>query len=390
MRLKQNSGISLIVLIVTITLILILSGAIILSINVSVQNANLSRFANDLANLQDSVKSMYILDNRLPIVDGEQLLTKEDILNLVADKNKEAFQLEIKNNGESENVTFSKISLEKAGADMIQVGSGKNGKDDIYVVSNNSLKVYYLKGQLYRKKMYFSLNSDIASIVKLDSSNNKDLSTTSVNTFSGITVLKSNSGYSNSLGIKIIANINEGETLKIDYNGIIEKNLILAEGRTTLLINNITDFNNYLQNDLDTEEIQAFNNLVGSSRFINLIKYKSGNAIGSYKIDVSDYDNIAPSINIDSIQKHEQFYIISGTTSDDVGIATSGVEQIRYEYMENIENEIIDESYMKNKAKSIKTDEDGKFSIKIPIHIKTLKIASIDKVGNITIKDVNL
>ncbi len=389
MKLKQNLGISLIVLIVTIALILILSGAIILSINVSVQNANLSRFANDLANLQDSVKSMYILDNVLPVVNSEEVLTKEDVLNLVSAKNKEAFELEITNNGESENVTFNQISLEKAGADMIQVGSGKNGQDDIYVVSNNSLKVYYLKGQLYRKKMYFSLNSDIASIVKLDN-NNKDLSTTSVNTFSGITVSKSTSGYSNSLGLKIIANISEGETLKIGYTGIIEKNLILAEGRTTLLINSITDFNNYLQNDLSLEEIQAFNNLVGSSRCINLTKYKSGNIIGSYKIDISDYDNISPSISIDSIQRHDNFCIINGTTDDNMGIATSGVAQIRYEYLDNMENETVDESYMKSKAKSIKTDENGNFSLKVPISINTLKIASVDKVGNITIKDVNL
>jgi len=393
MKLKQKEGISLIVLIITIALLLILSSAVILGINVSVQNANLSRFTNDLSHLQDSVKSMYILENRLPTVDNEKLLSKNDVLNLVNDKNKELFEIELNNNGENENVEFYEIDLKKAGADMIQVGSGKNGSDDIYVISTNSLKVYYLKGLFYRKKMYFSLNSDIASIVKLDNTNTKDMSTTSVNTFAGITVSKSNSGYSNSLGLKIIANVSEGETVKLKYNGIIEKNLILSEGRTTLMINNITDFNNYFQNPLTNDEIQAFNNLVGSNRYIDLTKYKSGNVVGSYKIDVSDYDNVPPTLNIEGIQKHEEFYIVNGITNDNNGIAKSGVVQVKYEYIDKvgeINDKTIDENYMRNKAKAISINEEGKFSLKVPKEVISMKIASVDKVGNIIIKDINL
>lgn len=393
MKLKQKEGISLIVLIITIALLLILSSAVILGINVSVQNANLSRFTNDLSHLQDSVKSMYILENRLPTVDNEKLLSKNDVLNLVNDKNKELFEIELNNNGENENVEFYEIDLKKAGADMIQVGSGKNGSDDIYVISTNSLKVYYLKGLFYRKKMYFSLNSDIASIVKLDNTNTKDMSTTSVNTFAGITVSKSNSGYSNSLGLKIIANVSEGETVKLKYNGIIEKNLILSEGRTTLMINNITDFNNYFQNPLTNDEIQAFNNLVGSNRYIDLTKYKSGNVVGSYKIDVSDYDNVPPTLNIEGIQKHEEFYIVNGITNENNGIAKSGVVQVKYEYIDKvgeINDKTIDENYMRNKAKAISINEEGKFSLKVPKEVISMKIASVDKVGNIIIKDINL
>lgn len=393
MKLKQKEGISLIVLIITIALLLILSSAVILGINVSVQNANLSRFTNDLSHLQDSVKSMYILENRLPTVDNEKLLSKNDVLNLVNDKNKELFEIELNNNGENENVEFYEIDLKKAGADMIQVGSGKNGSDDIYVISTNSLKVYYLKGLFYRKKMYFSLNSDIASIVKLDNTNTKDMSTTSVNTFAGITVSKSNSGYSNTLGLKIIANVSEGETVKLKYNGIIEKNLILSEGRTTLMINNITDFNNYFQNPLTNDEIQAFNNLVGSNRYIDLTKYKSGNVVGSYKIDVSDYDNVPPTLNIEGIQKHEEFYIVNGITNDNNGIAKSGVVQVKYEYIDKvgeINDKTIDENYMRNKAKAISINEEGKFSLKVPKEVISMKIASVDKVGNIIIKDINL
>lgn len=393
MKLKQKEGISLIVLIITIALLLILSSAVILGINVSVQNANLSRFTNDLSHLQDSVKSMYILENRLPIVDNEKLLSKNDVLNLVNDKNKELFEIELNNNGENENVEFYEIDLKKAGADMIQVGSGKNGSDDIYVISTNSLKVYYLKGLFYRKKMYFSLNSDIASIVKLDNTNTKDMSTTSVNTFAGITVSKSNSGYSNTLGLKIIANVSEGETVRLKYNGIIEKNLILSEGRTTLMINNITDFNNYFQNPLTNDEIQAFNNLVGSNRYIDLTKYKSGNVVGSYKIDVSDYDNVPPTLNIEGIQKHEEFYIVNGITNDNNGIAKSGVVQVKYEYIDKvgeINDKTIDENYMRNKAKAISINEEGKFSLKVPKEVISMKIASVDKVGNIIIKDINL
>lgn len=393
MKLKQKEGISLIVLIITIALILIITSAVILNINVSVQNANLSRFANDLSYLQDSVKSMYILENKLPVKDIEKTLSRETVLNLASNKNRDFLRTELANNGESEDVTFYEIDMKKVGSDMKQVGAGKNGKDDIYVVSNDSLKVYYLKGLLYRKKMYFSLNSDIANIVKLDNVNNKDMSTTSVYTFSGITVSKPTSGYSNNLDIKILANIDEGEILKIKYDGIVEKALMLARGRTTIQIGDITDFNVYFQTPLTDKELEAFNNLVGSNRYIYLNKYKEGNNIGSYKIDISNYDNMPPMLEVDEIQKLEEFYIVNGITKDNNGIAKSGVVQVKYEYIDEnttSSDQKIDENYMKNKAKSISIDEDGKFSLKVPKDVTKMKIASVDKVGNIIIKDVNL
>lgn len=167
MKLKQREGISLIVLVITIVIMLILAGTIIASMRVSNDNALLSRFVNDLAQLEEYSRTMYIMDNKLPVVDEEQKMTKTQLLSLVKEENKSAFTAELSLNSESNDSVYYQLDLKKAGAGDVEQGMGKDGTDDIYVISSHTLKVYYLEGVDYEDEMYFSINSKLVNIVSL-------------------------------------------------------------------------------------------------------------------------------------------------------------------------------------------------------------------------------
>lgn len=167
MELKQKRGISLIILVISIIIMIILSGTIITSINISTENASFSVFANDLAQLQESAKAMYIMEERLPVIDNAVKISRTDILDLVDITNKTLFEEELNLNKESENTFFYQLDLVKAGAGNVDNGTGIKGTDDIYVISVNSLKVYYLKGVKYDGNTYFSINSKMTNIITL-------------------------------------------------------------------------------------------------------------------------------------------------------------------------------------------------------------------------------
>ena len=112
MNLKQKSGISLIILAITIAVMIILSGAIISSTRVSNENALLSKFVNDIAQLQESARAMYIMENKLPIVDENAKITKAQLLNMVTETNRKSFEAELLENGESTNTYYYQLDFE--------------------------------------------------------------------------------------------------------------------------------------------------------------------------------------------------------------------------------------------------------------------------------------
>lgn len=388
MQLKNKSGITMIVLVITIVIILILTSAIVASIMISTQNVDLSTFANNISQIQNSIRSMYLLENHLPIINNAPKITRENILNLVPNEKRGALNTELEKNGETDKTYFYQIDLDKAGVDKTRIGSGKNGSDDIYVVSMNSLKVYFLKGVKYKEKFHFSLDTDIVNAVNLPDYT-QDESTITMSTFDAVTIMKQSHASSSSLGIKIIANMDYRESLKLSYPGISEKNLLLKEGQTVIEVNTLSDFNSYLESELTQNEMQVFQNLKDENRYLMIIKYDNhGRKVGSHKIELENYDNQAPTVTLEAIQKYDSFNMLSGTAKDNHQVA-----QVRYVFLNTLSqtnNIHVDEAYMKNHANMISLSDDGKFSIKVPKDVITMKVAVTDKAGNMTIKDVTI
>ena len=313
---------------------------------------------------------------------------RENILNLVPNEKRGALNTELEKNGETDKTYFYQIDLDKAGVDKTRIGSGKNGSDDIYVVSMNSLKVYFLKGVKYKEKFHFSLDTDIVNAVNLPDYT-QDESTITMSTFDAVTIMKQSHASSSSLGIKIIANMDYRESLKLSYPGISEKNLLLKEGQTVIEVNTLSDFNSYLESELTQNEMQVFQNLKDENRYLMIIKYDNhGRKVGSHKIELENYDNQAPTVTLEAIQKYDSFNMLSGTAKDNHQVA-----QVRYVFLNTLSqtnNIHVDEAYMKNHANMISLSDDGKFSIKVPKDVITMKVAVTDKAGNMTIKDVTI
>lgn len=379
MKLREKKGVTLLLLVITIIVIVIIAGAVISGIIVTTENANLSNFANNISQIQDSARSMYILENKLPISNSAEKLTREDLLELIDVGNQNAFFDELNDNGEGKNAYFYQIDLNKVGADKTLIGTGKDGEDDIYVISLNSLKVYYLRGVEYDNNTYFSINSKLSNIVKLPVVE-QDSSEVLVKTFQAVTVTKSNKGYDKDLGIKIIANMELGEKLKISYKGISEKTLLLPEGQTTIEVNNLSDLNSYIDEKFSDNEINIFNNLRGEDRVITLTKYYNNENIGNTKIDISNYDNVAPTFQISETKEYGEFFIVNGVATDNLGITNSGIAHVKYEF----------EGADGKNLKTITVDENGEFSFKVPKEVLEVKITVVDKVGNLKQESLSL
>ncbi len=389
MFIDKKQGITLIYLIVTIIVMIILATTVVSQMLIPSDTTEMSTFAENLSQVQDAVRASYLLDKEIPTKDSTSALTKEQLLDMVTDTSKkEDLGIEIANNKELDSSNYYIIDLDKLDVTKEEFGYGKKGEDDIYVVSSNSLRVYYLYGVEYEGENYFSLNSKLANILNIPDTS-KDSSVTSVESYEGIQIQSNNALYTNNMQVKIDVNLKTGESLKIGFNGVSDKTFNISTGNSVIEFSSLEDLNSkgILSQNFSSSEISALNNLSKDNAKLVIKKYDGDNLIGKYDILVSNFDNASPTLNLDSRTALEDNTIILNMTATDAkGVVLSGIDQIRYEYSKykdgTINNDISDE-YMEKRAKSISFTEDGKFSIKVPQDVSEVVVAAIDKAGNI-------
>lgn len=391
----KKNGIALLYLIIVIILMLILAGTVVVNMNTSSDSTRLSTFANNITQIQEAVRAEYILDGTIPQKADTTILSKDDVITRVYVDNREAFREELVLNNESSHVEFVELDLGKLGITKEKYGFGERGTDDVYVVTTDTLRVYYLYGTEYNDERYFSLNSKIASILNLPATS-EDESKTSSNSYSGVFISKSNAPYTNNMGIKIIANMNDVETLKISFQGSDEKVFTTATGRNVFEFNNFEELNNLnvLNSKFSDTDINTFNSLPQESKKIKITKYNNESIVATHEIDLSNYDAVPPQILDTTVTKYNSMSIIQGSLADDF----SGIAQVRYEYINKLDKTTpyypdvinIDNTYMAKKAKSTEITSDNKFSIKVPNDVGEVLIAAIDNAGNIVTKRIQV
>ena len=402
MKGKSNNGISLVVLIVTIVMMIILASTAIVKINVSSNNSRLSVFTTNVSSLEENVKAKYVLEQEIPHEISTSALTMNDVKNMVSDKNKELLELEFAQNGESDSSIFYILDVADLGADKLDTGVRKLGTDDIYVVSANTLKVYYLYGIKYKNTRYFSINGNVEKIVTGNDNTvvekPDDTSVSQITTYQGIKLHKNNAVYTNELAVKLETTVNSGEELKIGFNGITNKKLKVGTGNVTVSFNSLKDLNsqNILDSNFTSEEISKFNKLPDDNKKIYVYKYSNSSLIATYDIDVSNFDDAKPTISNTSVEIKDTFSLIKGSVADSLeSLCVSGVSQVRYEYLLKLDGSSnygidVNDDYMKNKAKKIVLDNDGNFGIKIPLDVAKLELAVIDNAGNYVTKTIEV
>lgn len=161
MKNNKKSGISLIILITMIVIALVLLTLSVIAVGSTVQNSSISAFGNDLKEVEDACGARYI-ENGLSSFD---VIDKDDILKLVGDKNKEEFKKELELNGDNLGKQFLIVDLEKIGVNKSTRGNYKNGENDVYVLTPDTLHAYYLKGITVKGITYFSITSKVKELL---------------------------------------------------------------------------------------------------------------------------------------------------------------------------------------------------------------------------------
>ncbi len=391
----RKRGISLTVLLITIIMMIILASTAIIQINVSSDNSRLSVFATNVSQLEENIKAKYIIDHEIPYDTSTTSLTKNDVLSIVDVKKRDLLEMELAQNGESDSSIFYILDVNNLGADKLDTGNKKLGEEDIYIVSANTLKVYYLYGVKYNGTRYFSINNNVEKIVtggdeqKLNEP--QDTSVSQIETYGSVKISKNNAIYTNNMQVKIEATMNASEELRIGFDGVDNRKFNVGSGNVVIEFKSLKDLNskNILSSNFSDSDISKFNLLKDENRKIYIYKYSNSDVVGTYEIDVSNFDDGIPSITSSSVEKKDTFSLIKGNVSDNNStICVSGVSQVRYEYLTRTDGNsyysdiTVDDDYMKNKAKKVVLAQDGEFGLKIPLDVAVLEIAAIDGAGN--------
>lgn len=157
-NLQNKSGISLIMLSVTVVVMIILASATIVSYNNIITDTLKKDFANEIYTIQKLVEQYEFLNNEYP-VNEEYILDVSEI--------DEEFKFQF----EKENITDNKlklyvIDLAKCDVEHVKRGNSLNDKDK-YVVSKDTGIVYYFDGIVIDNIRYYTLTKDLRNEIGL-------------------------------------------------------------------------------------------------------------------------------------------------------------------------------------------------------------------------------
>ena len=222
-NIRNNNGITLVTLAITIVVMLILTVSITASMKSTIEIKKYNSVKEDIISLSETIKEFYLDNEKLPI-DSSKVYKLSDYGVPTKDINpndsNDYYRIDISN--------FSEIELNNG-----ENNNNENNQDtdDMYVVNEKSLTVYYLRGAVLNGQKHYTIVDDFSggafaedyyseaklplmSVVKLESNGkNKSLACT------GDTVtLKMLTNYE--LDTKPQITIN-GESVTATWNGLI-------------------------------------------------------------------------------------------------------------------------------------------------------------------------
>lgn len=364
---KTKTGISLVVLVITIIIMTILVGITVSGIDNALREATEGEFVVELSTIKDKIKEHYIFTGALPIKPGVEYTADQVGIKHTNEDIRRAFLKEVETNNDKAN-KFLVIDLDLLGLETNQ--RGKSSHDlDVFLVATNTLNVYYLGGVLIQDMMRFSLVTLVDSYEIVDDENVKD-DETQLN--SELSVRKDTNTWTSELKIIIDNHLNSGETLQYSIGGGPQK---------SVPANNIITIN---ANNMTSDEV----NLLAINKTVTINKIQNGSLVDTTSISVQNLDVISPIIGrLETIDvSNESFNKISINSADDGG---SGIKKIYYNYVSQIINET--EALYYSNGNKITADELVKFgkttsdgSIQLGKNIKSIIAAAEDNAGNIS------
>jgi type II secretory pathway pseudopilin PulG len=135
--LKSQKGVTLLSLVITIVVILILTSTVIFQVNDTTEANRLNDLYADINLLEDKILLYYNNYSEIPVIEPEISVVPQGIEKEDTDK-------------------FYEIDLTKLRGITLKYGN-KTDREDIYIVNNRTLKVYYLKGIEVNGQKHYSV-----------------------------------------------------------------------------------------------------------------------------------------------------------------------------------------------------------------------------------------
>ena len=302
----------------TVTIMLILMTTIIIAANNISSNAKRINFASEIKTIQQAVDS-YVTKN-----EGEYPTVNSIVMDI--SKLDPTYQTQFTANQESVidgKIILNEIDYQKIGITDLKYGNGKRGTNDIYAVSTQTGKVYYVMGVTISNYSYYTLTSDLSKLLKLNDNQIDD--TDPVIIFTPNKIEWTNQEIKVSIKIPKIFSL-----LEIKVNGTeISITDPIEEGSYNVY--NVSNPGNY-------------------SIDVTYRKSEDSTENSYAKYSVTNFDNVAPTFTLSEAKKME-----GGNLSSYVDITSkvengSGLKKIKYEYNGIYDSAVSDED--KNSVKS--------------------------------------
>ena len=157
MRISKNEkGITLIALTITIIVLMIVTSITIVNMESSMKIKRVNKLYNDISNLKTKIDAYYIEHKELPILEQycesqaelKSILETNGVSNIQLDKNDDEY--------------YYVIDLSKIEGLTLSYGKEYNSdlttdkeKKDLYIINNRSHQIYYPKTVSFNKKCYY-------------------------------------------------------------------------------------------------------------------------------------------------------------------------------------------------------------------------------------------
>lgn len=284
----------------TVTIMLILMTTIIIAANSISDNSKRISFASEIKSIQQAVNS-YVTKN-----EGEYPTVNSIVVDI--SKLDPTYQTQFTANQESVvdgKIILNEIDYQKIGITDLKYGNGKRGTNDIYAVSTQTGKVYYVMGVTISNYSYYTLTSDLSKLLKLNDNQIDD--TDPVIIFTPNRIEWTNQEIKVSIKIPKIFSL-----LEIKVNGTeISITDPIEEGSYNVY--NVSNPGNY-------------------SIDVTYRKSEDSTENSYAKYSVTNFDNVAPTFTLSDAKQMD-----GGNLSSYVNITSkvengSGLKKIKYEY----------------------------------------------------------
>jgi len=341
----MKKGITLLALVATMVIISILLTTVTISGIATVNNAKKMTFGSEISLIQESVDAYNAKNNgEFPISNSIQL----DISGVTANS---------KSQFDGETITGNKVVVYEVdykilGITSLKYGLGKNGPEDMYVVSKDTKKIYYAKGIPVGNKTYYTLTDDLKSLINYTTPGSNPV------TKNGIIFVPSNINWT-----KVDVTVQ----VKIPKNYLSKT----VTANSTNIVKTTTD------TDYDIYDVTG---IVGNYLVTANYAVDATSPVTNSKYEVTNVDHVIPTITLD---KANQKLLKSDIPSETYaylkvfakGDAASGIKVIKYENEQINAGEI--ESYFKSNGKNVYKD-----IITIDKNVKNITVYVEDNAGN--------